>query len=79
MKEDPSEPPCRARVQTAMSCFGRKVSVVNVTVKRRDIDHVRLALGCVWISNRSQCAAAAAAVRRCMAIPSGRSDVAPTS
>jgi hypothetical protein len=24
MKEDPSEPPCRGRLQTAMSCFGQK-------------------------------------------------------
>jgi hypothetical protein len=24
MKEDPSEPPCRRRLQTAMSCFGQK-------------------------------------------------------
>ena len=35
MKEDPSEPSCRGRLQTAMSCFGRKVTVVNVMVKRR--------------------------------------------
>jgi hypothetical protein len=36
MKEGPSEPPCRRRLQTAMSCFGRKAAVVNVMVKRRD-------------------------------------------
>jgi hypothetical protein len=41
MKEDPSEPSCRGRLQTAMSCSGRKATVVNVMVKRRDIDHVR--------------------------------------
>jgi hypothetical protein len=41
MKEDPSEPSCRGRLQTAMSCFGRKVTVVNVMVKRRELDHVR--------------------------------------
>ena len=41
MKEDPSEPSCRGRLQTAMSCFGRKVAVVNVMVKRRGIDRVR--------------------------------------
>jgi hypothetical protein len=35
MKEGPSEPPCRRRLQTAMSCFDRKVTVVNVMVKRR--------------------------------------------
>src|SRR5437016_2979770 len=37
MKEDPSEPPCRRRLQTALSCFGPKAAVVNVRVKRRDI------------------------------------------
>ncbi len=36
MKEDPSEPPCRRRLQTALSCFGPKAAVVNVRVKRRD-------------------------------------------
>ena len=41
MKEDPSEPSCRGRLQTAMSCFGQKAAVVNVMVKRRDVDHVR--------------------------------------
>ena len=35
MKEGPSEPPCRRRLQTAMSCFGRKAAVVNVMVKGR--------------------------------------------
>jgi len=25
MKEDPSEPSCRGRLQTAMSCFGQKL------------------------------------------------------
>ena len=33
MKVDPSEPPCRGRFQTAISCFGRKVAVVNVMEK----------------------------------------------
>jgi hypothetical protein len=37
MKEDPSKPPCRRRLQTALSCFGPKAAVVNVRVKRRDI------------------------------------------
>src|SRR6516165_1630928 len=41
MKEDPSEPSCRGGLQTAMSGFGQKAAVVNVMVKRRDIDHVR--------------------------------------
>ena len=36
MKEGPSEPPCRRRLQTAISCFGPKIAVVNVMVKRRD-------------------------------------------
>jgi len=36
MKVDPSEPPCRRRLQTAISCFGPKTAVVNVMVKRRD-------------------------------------------
>ena len=36
MKEGPSEPPCRRRLQTAISCFGPKTAVVNVMVKRRD-------------------------------------------
>src|SRR6202165_2452110 len=36
MKEGPSEPPCRRRLQTAISCFGPKIEVVNVMVKRRD-------------------------------------------
>jgi hypothetical protein len=35
MKEGPSEPPCRRRLQTAVSCFGPKTAVVNVMVKRR--------------------------------------------
>jgi hypothetical protein len=37
MKVGPSEPPCRRRLQTAISCFGPKTAVVNVMVKRRDI------------------------------------------
>ena len=37
MKEGPSEPPCRRRLQTAISCFGLKAAVVNVMVKRRDV------------------------------------------
>jgi hypothetical protein len=36
MKVGPSEPPCRRRLQTAISCFGPKTAVVNVMVKRRD-------------------------------------------
>jgi hypothetical protein len=40
MKVDPSKPPCRRRLQTAISCFGPKAAVVNVMVKRRDFDHV---------------------------------------
>jgi hypothetical protein len=40
MKVGPSEPPCRGRLQTAMSCFGQKAAVVNVMVKRRDFDYV---------------------------------------
>ena len=36
MKEGPSEPACRSRLQTAVSCF--KAAVVNVTVKRREIN-----------------------------------------
>ena len=36
MKEDRSEPSCRGRLQTAISCFGPKIAVVNVMVKRRD-------------------------------------------
>jgi hypothetical protein len=30
-----SEPSCRGRLQTAVSCFDRKVAVVNVTEKAR--------------------------------------------
>ena len=33
MKVDPSEPSCRGRLQTAMSCFGPMAVVVNVMVK----------------------------------------------
>jgi hypothetical protein len=36
MKVGPSEPPCRRRLQTAISCCGPKTAVVNVMVKRRD-------------------------------------------
>jgi hypothetical protein len=36
MKVGPSEPLCRGRLQTAVSCFSQKLQVVNVTVKRRD-------------------------------------------
>ena len=36
MMVGPSEPPCRRRLQTAISCFGPKTAVVNVMVKRRD-------------------------------------------
>jgi hypothetical protein len=35
MKVGPSESTYRSRLQTAVSCFGLKVAVVNVTVKRR--------------------------------------------
>jgi hypothetical protein len=35
MKVGPSEPPCRRRLQTAISCCGPKTAVVNVMVKRR--------------------------------------------
>ena len=44
MKEDPSEPSCRGRLQTAMSCFGSTAAVVNVMVKRRDLDYVMCGL-----------------------------------
>jgi hypothetical protein len=33
MREDPSEPPCRERFQTAISCYGPMAAVVNVMVK----------------------------------------------
>ena len=36
MKVDPPEPPCRRRLQTAISCCGPMTMVVNVMVKRRD-------------------------------------------
>ena len=36
MRVDPSEPPCRGRFQTAISCYGPMAAVVNVMVKRRD-------------------------------------------
>jgi hypothetical protein len=35
MKAGPSEPSCRGRLQTAISCFGPMAEVVNVMVKRR--------------------------------------------
>ena len=35
MRVDPSEPPCRGRFQTAISCYGPMAAVVNVMVKRR--------------------------------------------
>jgi hypothetical protein len=37
MKVGPSEPPCRRRLQTALSCYGPKAAVVNVRVKRRGV------------------------------------------
>ena len=37
MRVDPSEPSCRGRFQTAISCYGPMAAVVNVMVKRRDI------------------------------------------
>jgi hypothetical protein len=36
MEVDPPEPPCRRRLQTAISCCGPMTMVVNVMVKRRD-------------------------------------------
>jgi hypothetical protein len=48
MKVDPSKPPCRRRLQTAISCFGSKTAVVNVMVKRRDIRSRQ-----VWIREMS--------------------------
>jgi hypothetical protein len=36
MRVDPSEPLCRGRFQTAISCYGPMAAVVNVMVKRRD-------------------------------------------
>ena len=36
MEVGPSEPPCRRRLQTALSCYGPKAVVVNVRVKRCD-------------------------------------------
>jgi hypothetical protein len=44
MKVGPSKPPCRRRLQTAISCFGPKDAVVNIMVKRRDFDHVMYGL-----------------------------------
>ena len=40
MKVDPSEPSCRGRLQTVMSCCGPMAVVVNVMIKRRDFDYV---------------------------------------
>ena len=37
MRVDPSEPPCKGRFQTAISCYGPRAAVVNVMVKRRDL------------------------------------------
>ena len=37
MKDGPSEPPCRRRLQTALSCYGPKAAVVKVRVKRRGV------------------------------------------
>src|SRR5215471_10689405 len=48
MKEGPSEPPCRRRLPTAISCFGPKTAVVNVMVKRRGVRS-----GHVWIREMS--------------------------
>src|SRR5207245_6603866 len=36
MKEDPSEPACRSRLQTAVSCCRPMAGVVNVTEKARE-------------------------------------------
>ena len=41
MKEDPSEPSCRGRLQNRHELLRSKAAVVNVMVKRRDVDHVR--------------------------------------
>jgi hypothetical protein len=35
MKAGPSEPPCRRRLQTAMSCSDRNIAVVNVIMVTR--------------------------------------------
>jgi hypothetical protein len=35
MEVGPPEPLCKRRLQTAISCSGRKTAVVNVMVKRR--------------------------------------------
>jgi hypothetical protein len=40
MKVGPSEPSGRRRLQTAVKLLRTKAAVVNVTVKRRDIDFV---------------------------------------
>src|SRR5215469_6283912 len=40
MKVDPSEPLCRRRLQTAISCFGPKTAGVNVMVESVTSDHV---------------------------------------
>ena len=45
MKVGPSEPPCRRRLQTAISCFGPKAGVVNVMVKRRDFRSRHVGIG----------------------------------
>jgi hypothetical protein len=37
MRVGPSEPLCRGRLQTAISCYGLRAAVVNVMVKRRGI------------------------------------------
>jgi len=40
MKEDPSEPPCRGRLQTAISCFGQKPRWWTLWLKGVTLDHV---------------------------------------
>jgi hypothetical protein len=40
MKGDPSEPPYRGELQTAISCYGPMAALVNVMVKRCDFDRV---------------------------------------
>ena len=37
MEVGPPEPLCKRRLQTAISCSGRKTAVVNVMVKRRGL------------------------------------------
>ena len=45
MKVGPSKPPCRRRLQTALSCYGPKAAVVNVRVKRRGVRSRQVGIG----------------------------------